>query len=133
MSDETDLVRRGYDALSSHYRDATELDLPAASFDAVVCLYALIHLPLDRQPGLIQRVAGWLRPSGWLVATTGWEAWTGTEDGWLGGGAAMWWSQTDATTYRSWLEAAGLEVVSQEFVPEGDSGHALFWARRPAA
>jgi SAM-dependent methyltransferase len=112
--------------------DAVTLDLPPASFDAVVCLYALIHLPLERQPGLIERIATWLRPSGLLLATTGWEAWTGTEDNWLGGAAPMWWSHTDAATYRSWLRGAGLEVLSQEFVPEGDSGHALFWARGPA-
>ncbi len=29
--------------------DATDLDFPSGSFDAVVCLYALIHMPLDRQ------------------------------------------------------------------------------------
>jgi hypothetical protein len=40
-----------------------------------------------------------------LLATTGWTAWTGTEDNWLGGPAPMWWSQADA----------------------------LFWARKPAA
>ncbi|MGP3957680.1 class I SAM-dependent methyltransferase [Nonomuraea sp. 3N208] len=112
--------------------DAMTLDLPHATFDAVVCLYTLIHMPLDQQPGLIERIATWLRPSGWLLATTGWEAWTGTEDNWLGGTATMWWSHTDATTYRSWLQKAGLEVASQEFVPEGNSGHALFWARKPS-
>ncbi|MEU4233580.1 class I SAM-dependent methyltransferase [Nonomuraea sp. NPDC026600] len=110
--------------------DATALDLPDASFDAVVCLYTLIHLPLERQPRLIERIAAWLRPSGLLLATTGWESWTGTEDGWLGGAAPMWWSHADVATYRSWLREAGLEVISEEFVPEGDSGHALFWARK---
>jgi SAM-dependent methyltransferase len=112
--------------------DATTLDLPPASFDAVVRLYALIHLPLEHQPGLIERIATWLRPSGRLLITTGWDAWTGAEDNWLGGAAPMWWSHTDATTYRTWLHEAGLEVDSQEFVPEGGSGHALFWARKPA-
>ena len=29
--------------------DATTLELPPESFDAVVCLYALIHVPLDEQ------------------------------------------------------------------------------------
>jgi hypothetical protein len=42
----------------------------------------------------------------------------------------MWWSHADAATYRSWIGQAGLEITSQQFVPEGDSGHALFWARR---
>ncbi|MFD1544868.1 class I SAM-dependent methyltransferase [Nonomuraea guangzhouensis] len=111
--------------------DATALDLPDASFDAVVCLYTLIHLPLERQPRLIERIAAWLRPSGLLLATAGWEPWTGTEDGWLGGATPMWWSHTDVATYRSWLREAGLEIISEEFIPEGDSGHALFWARKP--
>ena len=41
----------------------------------------------------------------------------------------MWWSQADAATYRTWLTQAGLEVTSQQFVPEGDGGHALFRAQ----
>ncbi len=111
--------------------DATDVHFPAASFDAVVCLYALIHMPLDAQPRLLRNIADWLRPGGWLLATTGWTAWTGTAENWLGGPAAMWWSQEDAIIYRGWLRAAGLRITLQDFVPEGDSGHALFWARKP--
>lgn len=110
--------------------DATELDFPPGSFDAVVCLYTLIHMPLDRQPLLLRRIGRWLRPGGWLLAITGQDAWTGTEDNWLGGPAAMWWSHADAGTYRSWISQAGLEITGQQFVPEGDGGHALFWARQ---
>jgi len=113
------------------HADASTVTFPAASFDAVVCLYALIHMPVEAQPGLLRDAAGWLRPAGWLLAVTGQGAWTGTEDNWLGGPAAMWWSHADAATYRAWLEQAGLQVTAQEFVPEGDGGHALFWARRP--
>ena len=111
--------------------DATTIEFPPASFDAVVSLYALIHIPLDRQPELIGRVATWLRPGGWLLATAGQHAWTGTSDTWLGGNTTMWWSHADADTYRSWLEQAGLHVTAQDFVPEDTSGHALFWAQRP--
>ena len=110
--------------------DATALDLQPETFDAVVCLYALIHMPLEQQPRLLGDIARWLRPGGWLLGTTGHDAWTGTEDNWLGGPATMWWSQADATTYRYWLHHSGLEVTDQQFVPEDDSGHALFWARR---
>jgi SAM-dependent methyltransferase len=111
--------------------DATRINLPPASFDAVVCLFALIHMPLADQPQLIKKIASWLRPGGWLLTTVGNRAWTGTEENWLGGPATMWWSHADAPTYRLWLQQAGLIVTAQEFVPEATSGHTLFWARRP--
>ncbi|MFE6872603.1 class I SAM-dependent methyltransferase [Kitasatospora sp. NPDC057692] len=113
--------------------DATALELPQESFDAVVCLYALIHIPLAEQPAMLERIVSWLRPGGWFLGTTGHRAWTGTDEDWLGGGVAMWWSHADAATSRSWLVRAGLDVVHEEFVPEGNSGHVLFWARRTAA
>lgn len=112
--------------------DAARLAFADSSFDAVVCLYALIHMPVDLQPELLSRLGRWLRPGGWLLTVTGQEAWTGTETGWLGGQAPMWWSNADAPTYRDWIERAGLAVIEQSFVPEDDGGHALFWARRPA-
>jgi SAM-dependent methyltransferase len=110
--------------------DATQIRFPRSSFDAVVSLYAVIHMPLDEQPSLLGRIGRWLRPGGWLLATTGHSAWTGTEDHWLGGEAPMWWSHADAATYRDWIEQAGLSVVAREVISEGDGVHALFWARR---
>jgi 2-polyprenyl-3-methyl-5-hydroxy-6-metoxy-1,4-benzoquinol methylase len=110
--------------------DATEVAFEPAEFDAIVCLYALIHVPRAAQPGLLARMATWLRPGGLLLLTAGQEEWTGTEAKWLGGAAEMWWDHADAATYRTWLDQAGLEVTGQEAVPEGDGAHALFWASR---
>lgn len=123
-------ARRLVPAATFLQADIATLHLPAASFDAVVCLFVLFHLPLEEQPLLLGRIAGWLRPGGWLLLTTGHRTWTGTEEGWLGGTAPMWWSHAGAATYRAWLEAAGLRVAAEEFVPEGEGGHALFWAIR---
>lgn len=113
------------------HADASNVAFPDRTFDAIVCLYALIHMPLDTQPQLLRRIATWLRPGGWLLATTGAQEWTGTQDRWLGGTATMWWSHADAATYRDWITQAGLNIDSEQFVPEGDSGHQLFWAHRP--
>jgi hypothetical protein len=66
-----------------------------------------------------------------FVATTGYWAWTGYEENWLDGGTPMWWSQADVATYRSWIDKAGLAIDREEFVPEDDGGHALFWTSRP--
>lgn len=111
--------------------DMTAHDFGVACFDAVVALYSLIHLPLDRQPLVIERIAAGLVGGGVLLATVGWDAWTGADPDWLGGGTDMWWSHADQSTYRLWLEQANFEVESVELVAEGPaSGHALIWARR---
>jgi hypothetical protein len=96
----------------------------------VVAFYSLIHMPLATQPALLRSFAEWLVPGGWLVVTAGWTAWTGSENGWLGGDTPMWWSHADIATYGRWLTAAGFHITSREYVPEGGSGHSLFWARR---
>ena len=43
--------------------DATRLTLPPASFDAVICRYALIHIPMADQLPLLYKIATWLRPA----------------------------------------------------------------------
>ena len=48
---------------------------------------------------------------------------------WLGSGATMYWSHTDAATHRRWLDELGFEVVKETIVPEGDWGHELFQTR----
>jgi hypothetical protein len=42
----------------------------------------------------------------------------------------MWWSHADAATYRSWLVKARLQIIDEDFFPEGNGGHALFYATR---
>lgn len=111
--------------------DMTRVDFPAGAFRAVVCLYALIHVPLPQQRPLLARIRRWLTRPGWLVVVTGHEANEGTEENWLGSGATMYWSHADASTYRAWFEELGFEVIDQTFVPEGASGHELFRLRVP--
>ncbi|HEX5414382.1 MAG TPA: class I SAM-dependent methyltransferase [Chloroflexota bacterium] len=42
--------------------DMAEIDFLPRSFDAVVSLYAIIHVPRDDQPALVERIARWLKP-----------------------------------------------------------------------
>jgi SAM-dependent methyltransferase len=111
--------------------DATGAEFGDDSFDAIVSLYALIHMPLAAQPGLLRRAGRWLRPSGWLLVTSGQDAWTGSDERWLGGSTPMYWSHADAAASRGWIRDAGLVITGEETIPEGDSAHALFWAQRP--
>jgi 2-polyprenyl-3-methyl-5-hydroxy-6-metoxy-1,4-benzoquinol methylase len=109
--------------------DMTEVAFAPESFEAVLALYSLIHVPLPEQRDLLARVREWLVPGGRGLLITGHHAWTGAEHGWHGGGQ-MWWSHADAATYRDWLDAAGLRIDAEEFIPEGDGGHALFTVSR---
>jgi ubiquinone/menaquinone biosynthesis C-methylase UbiE len=54
--------------------DMTSVVFSPASFAAVVSFFALIHLPLEDQFPLLERIASWLAPDGVLVAITGYWA-----------------------------------------------------------
>lgn len=125
-------ARRLVPAATFLHSDLTAVRFSPGSLDAVLAFYSIIHVPLAEQQALLYRIASWLRPGGVFAATMGHTAWTGSEPGWLGGDAPMWWSHADAATNRRWLEATGLTVVEETFLPEGDGGAVLFVTRRPA-
>ena len=108
--------------------DACDVNFAPSTFDAVCSLYTLIHLPQDEQRLVIERIGQWLKPAGLFLATVGHLAWTGAQDNWLGGTAPMWWNHPNAATYREWVEAAGMTVLDQRFIPDGASGHTLILA-----
>ena len=101
-------------------------DTADASFEAIVCLYALIHVPLEDQLSLFPRIRRWLTDSGHLLAIVGAGRWTGVEDYM---GAKMFWDHEGADAYLTWLAQAGLKPQWRRFIPEGASGHTLILAR----
>jgi SAM-dependent methyltransferase len=114
-------------------RDMASCDFEENSFAGILSLYAIIHVPLENQRALLEKMRRWLKPGGHLLITVGHKAWTGCEDDWLGvEGATMYWSHADRDTYVKWLSALGFDIVHEEFVPEGDGGHALFLVQKPA-
>ncbi len=107
--------------------DMTSVTFPPGSFDAVLAFYSLIHVPIEEQPELLERIRGWLRPGGLLMAIVGDGAWTSTQDDWYG--ATMYWSHADRETSIEWMASAGLDVLWNRFIAEGDGGHTLILAR----
>ena len=104
--------------------DMVELELNDASFEAITCFYAIIHVPLEEQLGFIEKMPRWLATGGYLLITVGFSAWTGVEKDWLGvEGGQMYWSHAEISIYRAWFEEAGFSVVSEQFIPEGEGGH----------
>jgi SAM-dependent methyltransferase len=106
------------------HADATELELEPASFDAVVSLYMLGHVPRAEQAPLLASIASWLRGGGFLLATMG----TGgaedeIEEDWLG--APMFFASFDAATNRQLLADAGFELIEAKVIPIEEPGHGL--------
>ena len=108
--------------------DMSVVRFRARSFDAVVSFFALIHVPLAEQPGILARAGTWLKVGGLFLATVGHSAWTGTDEFY---GTPMYWSHPDASTYCDWLDRSGIDVVAQEFIPEDRHvGHQLILGTR---
>jgi cyclopropane fatty-acyl-phospholipid synthase-like methyltransferase len=103
--------------------DMAALQFAAASLDAVVSFYALIHLPLADQRALIPRIRGWLRPAGLFLAIVGAQPWTHNGD------ARASWDHAGTSSYLDWLEEAGFTPQWDRFIPEREGGHSLILAR----
>lgn len=100
--------------------DMLALDFPPATFDAVVGMYSIIHLPRAEQVELLRKIVAWLKPGGWVLANFAAEEvagretqnWLDEEKGW------MFWSSWGARGMIEIVREAGLEVVVQEMVED---------------
>jgi len=115
--------------------DIASIDFETGSFDAVVALYSITHVPRALHQELFKRVYRWLVPGGVFLASLGTRdlpAWTGE---WLG--TTMFFSHFDAPTNLRLLERAGLTILKQEIVGEHEHGQPVefLWveAVRPLA
>jgi cyclopropane fatty-acyl-phospholipid synthase-like methyltransferase len=130
-----ELARRLVPAANLIKADMTGLDLPPASFDAVVAFYSIIHVPRTEHPALLGKIHRWLRPGGAFLATWALGAWEGEEEDWEGWGAPMRWSHHGEEANLKMVREAGFEVASAEARTgkgTGDSEETWLWvlARR---
>ena len=117
--------------------DMTRVRFEPESFDAVVSLFALAHVPRAELPALVERIACWLRPGGWFLATMGARGrGEAVEPDWLG--VPMFFSSLRADESKRLVRSAGLAIELDEIVTQTEPGHgdvAFLWllARRPAS
>jgi SAM-dependent methyltransferase len=91
--------------------DIVEVEFPDESFDAVTAFYSIIHVPRELQPGLLEKIAGWLRVGGRFIGTFHFgESLEDYNPDWLG--APMYWSGYGPEDSRLMVEAAGLRIIS---------------------
>lgn len=115
------LARRNVPGARFEQGDMTEVSFPDGAFAAVTAFYSVLHVPREEQGALFARIARWLRPGGWFLASLGCGEANGVEGDWLG--TPMFFSSHAPAENRRLLEAAGFTLVVDEPVtmhePEG--------------
>jgi SAM-dependent methyltransferase len=124
--------------------DIMAADFPAASFDAALSFYAILHVPREEHRALLDRIHRWLRPGGWLLVNLAAGEDAGTvypaEDGFFG--VTMYFSHFTAERNEALVRGAGFDVLRAElredlaWEDDGSSRPETFlWvlARKPAA
>ncbi|MDE2767447.1 MAG: class I SAM-dependent methyltransferase [Chloroflexota bacterium] len=98
--------------------DVASIDLDPASFDAVVAICSIFHLPRAEQPALFRKVHRWLRPGGYFLCTLSHHSEAGyTEDGFFG--VTMYWSNYALGEYVETLADLGFEVLETSSTARG--------------
>ena len=119
---QVELARHHVPEASFVHSDAMELEVAPASLDAVVALFVFGHVPVEEQPGLIARIALWLRDGGLFLGTfSSGEPGEEVDDDWLG--APMFFASFDADTNRELVAAAGFEIVRDRVIAHDEPGH----------
>ena len=99
--------------------DMTLLQFEDESFDAVVCFFALFHLPRVEQPSMLHKILGWLKPGGKLLLNLG------TEDNEGGNsqfqGTEMFFSGYDTDRNIKMISDAGFRVTEAEVLDGSDN------------
>jgi SAM-dependent methyltransferase len=127
------LARRLVPKASFLLADMCSLAFKPASFDAIVALYSIIHVPREEHEALLRRLHEFLRPGGRLLAVLGAGSWEGRESDWLVPGVEMYWSHFDADTNLKIIEQAGFCVLLSNIEPDPlDGAHLFVLAEKPA-
>jgi ubiquinone/menaquinone biosynthesis C-methylase UbiE len=130
-----ELARKNAPSASFVKADMTDLEFAPETFDAVVALHSIIHVPRAEHHALVGNIHRWLKPGGGFLATWALGEWEGMESDWEGWGAPMRWSHYDGETSLKLLRDAGFTALRAEVRTtrgaRGDESWLWVLARKP--
>jgi len=102
-----------------------------SQYDIITAFYAIIHIDRTLHKQVFEKVYSQLKDGGVAVVTVGHNEWEGYEDNWLGvQGATMYWSHFSVDKYHEMLQSMNFNIILDDFIPEGSSGHNNLWLRK---
>ena len=110
--------------------DMKGLDLPKESFDGIICLYSIFHVPRRYHLGILKKFSRVLTQGGFLAIHMGWGDWVGIEENWLGGGAPMYWSHYGRGKNLGLIRKARFEIILSKASRQKDGTHLFVLAQK---
>lgn len=107
--------------------DLSKVDFDEESFDAVISLYAIFHLPRKEHEDLFVKIKNLVKRNGIMLVTLGTSDYEyGEEQDWCGA-PVMAWSMYDPDRYKEMITKTGLVILDSRFEgkPTDDEYH--FW------
>lgn len=129
--EQLNLARQHVPRATFLHQDMIALDVPPQSFDAITCLYALIHVPRTQHARVLDNFNRALKPGGYLLLVTGNGDLDDSIDEFLG--VEMYWSHFDRETSLQMIRDAGFKIIWDKVISDRPSGsHVLALARKIA-
>lgn len=107
--------------------DMTNLDFEADSFDGLVAMYSVIHVPRRIHARLFKEFHRILHPNGVMLVSLGSSGWQGTGDF---HGVKMFWSHFGPKQSERLIKLAGFRILSGRYVESGGERHYWVLARK---
>lgn len=102
-------------------------------YDVITAFYSIIHIERALHQRVFEKLYNQLGDLGLAVVTVGHDEWEGYEDDWLGvEGAKMYWSHYSIDQYHEMLNTINFNIILDEFISEGNSGHHNLWLQKAA-
>lgn len=120
-------ARRKVPAGDYAVRDVATLKAGEFVSDAVVCFYALFHLPRGQHGTILRTIHSFLPTGGILLITMGDKPFEGFTDFY---GVQMWWSQWGPTKNRELVQAAGFTILEDQIDRSGGESHQILLLRK---
>ncbi len=117
-----DLARENVPEATFYHRNILELDLPNESFDGIICVYTLWHIPRANHSHIIENFHRMLKDNGILVLNTGILESEGMSEFF---GEPMLWSTNDPKNTLAFVKERGFNIIFEGILTLG--GEKQYW------